>query len=98
MSKTKLDAAESRLTHCLERWDDPEDLLSVVPGDLRTVLDALRAKARPDPLEQQLIRAALDWYESPARSEADLRLYCEILRRDRESVSERAKAKKGGRK
>lgn len=43
---TKLAKAVARLERCLERWD-PKDLLSVVPGDLRTVLDALKeAQAR----------------------------------------------------
>jgi hypothetical protein len=44
VKKTKLERAVERLERCLAQYD-PEDLLAVVPDDLRTVLAAVKARA-----------------------------------------------------
>lgn len=92
---TKLAKAVARLERCLERWD-PKDLLSVVPGDLRTVLDALK-EAQGQGLtraERAVVRAAMaarnvQWTQ---RASDDFDRACDRLE------VERAKAKKASKR
>lgn len=100
--KTKLAKAVARLERCLERWD-PEDLLSVVPGDLRTVLDFVK-EAQGQGLtraERAVVRAAMHWVHHVGDGEGaylfTLAGNCRALELE-QAEAERAKAKKGGRR
>lgn len=61
MKTTKLDRAVERLERCLAQYD-PEDLLAVVPSDLRTVLKTLKSRPAPSAVqraERAVVRAAM---------------------------------------